>query len=493
MQKAKSREATTNNKSNIYLSFLPLLSFLPRHRRHARFFMDQEQQQHRQSFPIHLITSSTCTGFTHFIHSLRHSTVVGLDAEWKPRQSSQPNSSPFPTVTLLQIACQYQSPSSDGNPTTEVFLVDLLTISVGDVYVPIRELFESEGVVKLGFRFKQDLVYLSHTFSSQGFEHGFDVMEPYLDIANIYHYLKNQDSGKRPPKYTKSLAAICEEILGISLSKEMQCSDWSCRPLSEDQIQYAAADAFYLIEIFSIFQERIVNRGNIASGPTMTELNSSSEELSGGIDSVPASDLSANTLRLNGSGKEKVETDIEWQGPAPWEQSIGGDGVPKFLCDIMIEGLARHLRSVGIDAALPSSKKPDPRELLNQAYKAKRLLLTRDVKLLRYQYLAENQVYIVKRSLKNDQLLEVIETFDLCISKDQLMSRCTKCNGTFTQKSLSVEEAVEASNGLNVVPPCLYGTDLQFWKCSDCHRLYWEGTKYQNAVEKFALICKLGD
>lgn len=112
-----------------------------------------------------------------------------------------------------------------------------------------------------------------------------------------------------------------------------------------------------------------------------------------------------------------------------------------------IEGLAKHLRCVGIDAALPSSKKPDPRfslfknktvilffygftlkyninismhyfrftvyrELLNQAYKEKRVLLTRDVKLLRYQYLAENQVYKVKSLLKNDQLLEVSSCFE---------------------------------------------------------------------------------
>lgn len=47
------------------------------------------------------------------------------------------------------------------------------------------------------------------------------------------------------------------------------------------------------------------------------------------------------------------------------------------------------------------------RELLNQAYKEKRVLVTRDIKLLRYQYLAENQVYKVKSLLKNDQLLEV--------------------------------------------------------------------------------------
>lgn len=47
------------------------------------------------------------------------------------------------------------------------------------------------------------------------------------------------------------------------------------------------------------------------------------------------------------------------------------------------------------------------RHLLNQAYKEKRVLLTRDAKLFKYQYLVRNQVYRVKNLLKNDQLIEV--------------------------------------------------------------------------------------
>jgi hypothetical protein len=34
--------------------------------------------------------------------------------------------------------------------------------------------------------------------------------------------------------------------------------------------------------------------------------------------------------------KEKFDCSIEWQGPPPWDQSIGGDGLPKFLCDVMV-------------------------------------------------------------------------------------------------------------------------------------------------------------
>jgi hypothetical protein len=52
------------------------------------------------------------------------------------------------------------------------------------------------------------------------------------------------------------------------------------------------------------------------------------------------------------------------------------------------------------------------RELLNQIYKEGRILLTRDAKLLKYQYLATNQVYKVKSLLKHDQLAEVCAYFD---------------------------------------------------------------------------------
>lgn len=47
------------------------------------------------------------------------------------------------------------------------------------------------------------------------------------------------------------------------------------------------------------------------------------------------------------------------------------------------------------------------RELIDQTSKEKRVLLTRDAKLLRHQYLIKNQTYRVKSLLKNQQLLEV--------------------------------------------------------------------------------------
>ena len=42
---------------------------------------------------------------------------------------------------------------------------------------------------------------------------------------------------------------------------------------------------------------------------------------------------------MNVNGNERVDIITEWQGPAPWDPSIGGDGYPKFLCDVMVSDI----------------------------------------------------------------------------------------------------------------------------------------------------------
>ncbi|XLR10642.1 hypothetical protein HN51_047289, partial [Arachis hypogaea] len=90
----------------------------------------------------------------------------------------------------------------------------------------------------------------------------------------------------------------------------------------------------------------------------------------------------------------------DWKGIPPWDPSVGGDGYPKKTTQV--EGLAKHLRCVGMDDAIPYSKKHEQRFKRAE----RRVLLTRDAKLLRYEYLINNQIYKVTSLLKNEQLLE---------------------------------------------------------------------------------------
>ncbi|XP_031495300.1 uncharacterized protein LOC116260905 isoform X2 [Nymphaea colorata] len=487
---------------------------------------------------IHQVTGVDSGEFPRLLWAIRNSCVVGLDAEWKPVTSR--NS--FPIVSLLQIACLLVCNAGEGEtggPVVQngtVFLVDLRALPLPTIVGALRELFSSPNILKLGFRFKQDLAYLSSTFSSQGCESAFEKVEPYLDIASIYNLLHNKHHGRRTtPKQSKSLARISEEVLGVHLSKELQCSDWSHRPLDEDQILYAAADVHCLLEIFIIFQSRFLKGGNlrldftnlqsmIAVGLNVIFIKEDSNQNLITHKLLPAADIvkltisrflprindvsvlstpsaqghsfESSVLRISNIYGEKIhlkesdrkpktagrrgrrrqtlrapkfdhellEDNSDGQGPAPWDSSA--DGCPKFLCDVMIEGLAKQLRCVGIDAATPRSKKPEARQLIEQAVKENRVLLTRDRKLLNHQYLSRNHIYRVKNLVKEDQLIEVIETFQLKICEEQLMSRCIKCNGRFIQKPLTTEEAIAAARGM-------------------------QGTQYHNAVQKFMNVCKL--
>lgn len=118
---------------------------------------------------IYLVSSTDSSEFTHLKWSFTRSTIIALDAEWKPQHS---NTSSFPTVTLLQVACRL-SHATDDDEVSDVFLIDLTSIHLPSVWELLNEMFVSPDVLKLGFRFKQDLVYLSSTFTQHGCEGGF--------------------------------------------------------------------------------------------------------------------------------------------------------------------------------------------------------------------------------------------------------------------------------------------------------------------------------
>ena len=132
-------------------------------------------------FAVHLVAGdSSSPELSHLLQSLLAARIVAFDAEWKPRRRgasahgdgaspAPPNPPQLPTVTVLQLACRGEG---GGN---EVFVIDLLAVPLADLWSPLRGLFERPEVLKLGFRFKQDLVYLSATFTAAlGCDSGFD-------------------------------------------------------------------------------------------------------------------------------------------------------------------------------------------------------------------------------------------------------------------------------------------------------------------------------
>lgn len=76
-----------------------------------------------------------------------------------------------------------------------------------------------------------------------------------IDVNPIY-CTKIADKLVRPDK-KHSLKNLCEDYLGIQLDKEQQCSDWSKKELSPEQIHYAANDVMYLHALKAILDKEL--------------------------------------------------------------------------------------------------------------------------------------------------------------------------------------------------------------------------------------------
>lgn len=62
------------------------------------------------------------------------------------------------------------------------------------------------------------------------------------------------------------LKDICSELLGVSLSKVQQSSDWAAETLTPEQIEYAASDVLYLHRLREVLVARLAreNRSAVA-------------------------------------------------------------------------------------------------------------------------------------------------------------------------------------------------------------------------------------
>lgn len=150
--------------------------------------------------------------------------VIGLDCEWKPNyeKGSQPNK-----VSIMQIASENRA-----------FIFDLIKL-YQDEPKALNNCFSrilcSPNILKLGYNLKCDLLQLSHSY---GDLECFRYYEMLLDIQKLF----NEPSG--------GLSGLAQKILGAGLNKTRRNSNWEQRPLSQNQLEYAALDAAVLVHIF---------------------------------------------------------------------------------------------------------------------------------------------------------------------------------------------------------------------------------------------------
>lgn len=59
------------------------------------------------------------------------------------------------------------------------------------------------------------------------------------------------------------LKDICAELLGVSLSKAQQSSDWAAETLSPEQLEYAASDVLYLHRLREVLVGRLARENRV--------------------------------------------------------------------------------------------------------------------------------------------------------------------------------------------------------------------------------------
>lgn len=141
----------------------------------------------------------------------------------------------------------------------------------------------------------------------------------------------------------------------------------------------------------------------------------------------------------------------------------------KFILDVHLGKLTKYLRLLGFDTLYKNNM--DDREIINIAQKEKRIILTRDIGLLKHNIVTHG--YWLRSQDSKEQLKEVIQRFDLK-DKINVFTRCTVCNGDIVVVEKSViEYKILAKTKENY---------NKFYRCLNCHKIYWEGSHYKNML-----------
>ena len=136
----------------------------------------------------------------------------------------------FPKVALIQI-----------NNGSEIVLIDPLAVDPE----PLAELLLSDGVAVLHAA-SQDLEVFQHwagVIPNQIFD---------TQLAAGFTGLS-----------TPSLAALHDRVLQLTLPKTSRLTDWLARPLTSDQLDYAASDVLHLLELRDRLAADLESRGRL--------------------------------------------------------------------------------------------------------------------------------------------------------------------------------------------------------------------------------------
>jgi hypothetical protein len=209
-------------------------------------------------------------------------SIIGMDCEWKPifdQEESEPvetktnmNDQEENTLATTQVETMMDKknrPSTLQIATRDkVFIIEtksLVDTLDDELILKFGELvLFSDTLVKLGYGFAQDGKKLANSFPA--FKYRFvNFVEDVINMDEIAEecrkinpkifdtpHVAMASKGPKP----KGLSKLTMTCLGKPLDKRECMSNWDNKPLRQAQLNYAALDAFVLIQIHDFIQMR---------------------------------------------------------------------------------------------------------------------------------------------------------------------------------------------------------------------------------------------
>ncbi|XP_075690665.1 exonuclease mut-7 homolog [Rhinoderma darwinii] len=460
---------------------------------------------------------------------LKEGQVVGVDMEWRPSFGGLGK----PNVSLIQLAVK-----------EEVFLLDVLQGNLlqssdsggsSELVTFIKELFSSTTIKKLGYGMVGDLQSLDATdagFRGLELRNVIDLCEVHKQVqrnrsrprvssgpVNVLEDSLGDDCVRQPEK---GLSLLVKDVLGKPLDKKEQLSNWDKRPLRENQIIYAAADAYCLLDVFE----------TLCHTPDKFGLKPNFYELPK-VKTSPKKDVGRSPRQRESVSKNKLKTPSPKATSLPETKPLSPREF-SVICDNMLQGLGRYLRCLGVDVLMLEND-DDHRKAAEIARRDGRVILTCGLpyQTLRSQ-IGEGKCFSVNCSEKaKEQAVQVLKHFNVGVTLADVFSRCQVCNCNkylhITQdrmiqlmklrdylegisgeqdppharkpewlchsqnlqwmEEMGISESLLLANGaqlqLDTVPAGLLDKVSLFFCCSQCGKIFWEGSHFGRVVSQF--------
>ncbi|XP_023939139.2 exonuclease mut-7 homolog [Bicyclus anynana] len=356
---------------------------------------DQENATHNfYKLPVpqnNIIFIDTAEKFYDVVTTLVNCSILSMDCEWKPSFGAVQSQ-----VALIQIAT-----------FDYIYLIDTIILNSKQYtsfwYRFNKSVLDNAEIIKLGFGLEQDLKEIKASVNGLG---SIKVKgEGFLDLSLLWKSVINLGLSLPSDSDTggNSLTSIVQACFGVPVEKSEQCSNWELRPLRQTQINYAAIDAYVLLEIYKYLQKLCL------------EQHINFEEICNYV---------MIEKKIKTTKKNKVADRI--QASVKDFQRLSKD--VKILVESDLSHLLPYLRYCDIDT-MATSPTTYWHDTINLALSEDRLILTSKLKLTPTVKYSQNFILdICKCTAVKDQLHKVLSSFNIIVKQSDLLNRCLNCN-----------------------------------------------------------------